>query len=381
MFPSHRNFKIVLLGLSLAHLLGFMIGQITNSLGIRGYLYSDGSPVGADFINLWSSARMVLAGRWGEIYVPDAFMAYQLDFIGSPIGHRVWAYPPTTLLFSWPFGLLGFYPALLAWSVLGLAVLWYGARRFGFDGLEIAIILTSPATVLCVYGGQSGSLFTGLMLIALAAGRVSGGGAGLAASLLTMKPQSGFLLPLLWLFQKRWRAIAVAAVGGLSLALASLMIFGSAAWLDYAGKTLPELSLLEKTGHGLFTLMIPSTFMAVRILTGDGDLAVIIHGIAAVLVGIVLIVRLRAVLDPMRRAAMVLIATVLMTPYMHNYDLALLLCAALLIARRPGNSKFGPLGLNGLVVMAWGLPQLVIGLNAVGLPISPLLILPLLFLA
>ena len=38
--------------------------------------------------------------------------------------------------------------------------------------------------------------------------------------------------------------------------------------------------------------------------------------------------------DADRRTAMVLVATVLMSPYLHNYDLALLLCGALLVARR-----------------------------------------------
>ena len=45
----------------------------------------------------------------------------------------------------------------------------------------------------------------------------------------------------------------------------------------------------------------------------------------AAAVAIVLVVRLWRVTDAVRQAAMVLIATVLMTPYMHNYDLALLL--------------------------------------------------------
>jgi hypothetical protein len=79
---------------------------------------------------------------------------------------------------------------------------------------------------------------------------------------------------------------------------------------------------------------------------------------------------------------MVLIATALMTPYMHNYDLALLLCGALLVARRwSSSSEKRPLQGELLVMIAWALPQLVVLLNTIGLPISPLLILPLLFMA
>jgi alpha-1,2-mannosyltransferase len=70
-----------------------------------------------------------------------------------------------------------------------------------------------------------------------------------------------------------------------------------------------------------------------------------------------------------------------MTPYIHNYDLALLLCGALLMARRWSFSEKRPLRGELLVMIAWALPQLVVLLNTIGLPISPLLILPLLFMA
>jgi hypothetical protein len=78
---------------------------------------------------------------------------------------------------------------------------------------------------------------------------------------------------------------------------------------------------------------------------------------------------------------MVLVATALMTPYMHNYDLALLLCGALLVSRRWSSSEKRPLWGELLVMIAWALPQLVVFVNTIGLPISPLLILPLLFMA
>ena len=66
---------------------------------------------------------------------------------------------------------------------------------------------------------------------------------------------------------------------------------------------------------------------------------------------------------------------------MHNYDLALLLCGALLVGRRWYSTETGPFRAPFLVIVAWALPHIVVGLNRVGAPISPLLILPLLFLA
>src|SRR5690606_7004490 len=94
-------------------------------------------------------------------------MAAEIAMTGRPIGLRLWAYPPHSLLMVWPAGLAGFYPALAGWTVLGLVVLWAGARRFGFSRLEAAILLLSPATLLNAYYGQTGSLACGLVLIAL----------------------------------------------------------------------------------------------------------------------------------------------------------------------------------------------------------------------
>jgi hypothetical protein len=62
---------------------------------------------------------------------------------------------------------------------------------------------------------------------------------------------------------------------------------------------------------------------------------------------------------------------------MHNYDLAILLAGALLVARlHPGN-----IAVYVFALLAWTLPETVVVLNWLGVPLSPLLILPLLVAA
>src|SRR5690606_26530348 len=146
-------------------------------------------------------------GRIGDIYRPDAFMDYQMGFIGAPIGHRIWAYPAHSLFLAVPFGLFSYFVALALWSVLGLAVLAWGCRRLGLDRWESAIVLLSPASILCLYNGQTGNLATGLLLLALAARPGRDVTAMGAAAILTMKPQMGLFLPFFWLAEKRWAAL------------------------------------------------------------------------------------------------------------------------------------------------------------------------------
>ncbi|MEO5805762.1 glycosyltransferase 87 family protein [Devosia sp.] len=188
MTGPHRTLRLSLLAVCVLFLGFFCKAKFAETLGISGMLYANGTPVGGDFINLWSVAQLVLSGHSGQIYDSAAFMAFERTLTGGDLGLRLWAYPPHSLLAAWPFGLLGFYPALAAWSLLSLVVLWFGARRFGFERLEAAIIVLSPASVLSLYYGQTGNLAAGLLLFALS---VRGPGAAIAASLLSFKPQTG----------------------------------------------------------------------------------------------------------------------------------------------------------------------------------------------
>lgn len=382
MQPARRSIHhIALLIICLGHIVLMLWQEALPTLGIKGLLYPSGDPVGGDFINLWSAGRLALEGQFGTIYNPDAFMAYQIGFIGAPIGHRLWAYPPHSLFLAMPFAWLDYYPALLVWSLAGLGVLFWGCKSLGLDRWETAIVMLSPASMLCLYNGQTGNLTTGLLLLALSAKpghRLTPTG---AAVLLTIKPQMGFMLPFYWLAERRWLAIAVTSLLAICLGAAAWWFAGGKAWIDYLGLTLPELSLLERQGTGRFMLMIPSWFMALRILTGDGDLAIKLHFLFAIPIVLFALWKLWRVDDMYRRVTLVLAATVLATPYMHNYDLGILVVAGLMLLRRFPASSSGEPWAARLSLVLLAMPQLVVVLNALGAPAAPLLILPVLFLA
>lgn len=374
---SRLDLKTLLLVLTLVYAVTFTIGTAVKIAAAAALLSANTAYVGADFINMWSVARLVLERNFAAIYDPGAFMAFQKSFLPVDIGLRLWAYPPHSLLFVWPLGFFSYYPALVLWSVIGLALLFYGARRFGFDAIETAIIMLSPASLTCLHLGQTGNAATGLLLLALSARSPGDKTPVVAAALLTIKPQAGFLLPVLWVVQRRWMAIVWTGVLAAAIGLLSIGVFGWDAWRGYLFQTLPVLDELERNGTGPFMLMIPSAFMAFRIVLGDGSLAAALHLIFAAGVVAYLIWRLVKVRDATARNALLLIGTVLITPYMHNYDLSLLLCGALLVARLHPDK----LGVSVLVAIAWALPYLVLWLNALNVPLSPLLILPLLVLA
>lgn len=374
--PLLRYFKHFLLALTLLHLVSWSVTTYTHIAGGDGLLMANGTPVAGDFINMHAAGQLVLSGDVATIYDPQKFMAYERTIIPQEIGLRLWAYPPHSLLAVWPFGLTGFHAGLAVWSLLGLVVLGIGARRLGFDAMETAIIVLSPAALQCVYFGQTGNFFTGLLLIALASRKSFDGVGAVATAVLTMKPQTGFLLALLWLIEGRWRMIAITTVLTLALAGLALVLFGMDPWRDYVGLSLPLLSELEKYGSGAFMLMMPSVFMSLRLLGLGGDPALYIHLGFAVVVLVVLALALRQAKEPLDKAALLLLGTTLATPYLHSYDLAMLLCGALLVARRADAlGSLGAIALLFFVVGGWALPNLIFAINALGAPVSPLIVL------
>lgn len=342
----------------------------------EGLLLADGtSPVGGDYINLFAAGALAAAGRAAEIYDPASFMAFEQTLIPANIGLRLWAYPPTSLLLAVPFGLLPYLTGLAVWSLLGLGVLAVGGRRVGLSWLDAGLLVLSPAAMTCVYFGQTGNMAIGLLLIALGARRPADRGSALAAALLTVKPQLGILLPVLWAIQRRFVLIAVTA-GLLTLfAGMSLVAFGPQLWLDYAGRTLPALNELERNGSGAFTAMIPSVFMALRILAGDPQLAQWVHLAVAVVVVALAVWRLTRTGDKLQQSAILLAAAALVTPYIHIYDLAGVVAAGLLwLNGTAGGAMPTRIAAGAAVVAAWALPMVTLAGNEAGVPVGPLVL-------
>jgi alpha-1,2-mannosyltransferase len=374
-----NSFRIFLAVLTLLYA-GLMVRDTVAELRLAdGLLLADGtSPVGGDFINMFATGSLVTGGRVEEIYEPRRFMDFERTIIPADIGLRLWAYPPTSLVLAAPFGVMPYHLGLTAWSLLGLGVLAAGARRLGLSWLDTGLLVLSPAALSCVYVGQTGNVAAGLLLIALAAKRRADVGSALAATLLTVKPQLGVLLPVLWAIQRRFVLIVatvllLAVFVGLSVAL-----FGPQVWLDYALKTLPVLSELERNGSGAFTAMIPSAFMALRIVTGDVQLAQ--WGHLAVAVAAVAWASLRLVRtgDRQRQNAILLAAAALVTPYIHIYDLVIVAAAGLVHLRSAEESSAEGAVACAALLAVWALPMLTLWGNTSGVPVGPLVLIALL---
>src|SRR3546814_8875399 len=86
-----------------------------------------------------------------------------------------------------------------------------------------------------------------------------------SADLLTVKPQLGILLPFALLASRQWTAIVVASVTAALLVGASALLFGWESWQAYAELVVPHQAVIMNERHGVFLVMMPSAYMALRL--------------------------------------------------------------------------------------------------------------------
>ena len=280
-----------------------------------------GKPLGTDFLAFWSAARLALAGTPAAAY--DLARLYAVERGSMPVdpGVSSFLYPPPFLLVCLPLGLLPYFWALPLWlATTGTAYAlvvrrWLGARR-GW----LTTLLAFPAVMTDIGHGQNGFLTAALL----------GGGlwlldrrpwvAGLLLGCLVVKPQLAFAVPVLVLASGRWRtALAGAAAAGM-LALVSLAVLGPGVWRGFLAGSAVARAILEQ---GLVEPgKMVSVFAAVQVRHGGIALGYMSQAIVALAAaaGLVLVCR-RGGGVPGGQAALCAAATVLMSPFLLDYDL------------------------------------------------------------
>ena len=246
-------------------------------------------------------------------------------------GHYGFPYPPTALLLVRPFGLLPFWPSLVAWGLAGAVAISLAARRMMGPG-AVALGFVTAAGVGVLAGGQI-SLFIGALVIAgVSAASPRWRGALLAAGAV-IKPQSLLAAPFALIAERNWRAIGWAVATGYGLLLLSVMVLGPDTWIRWGTEIHKFPGYLtsrgiDRTDVGVYglarTLGLPAWAFLAGIPLGITTSWLVFRKEAA----------------PVDRYAAFAASTVLMSPYTLSYDLAGLTfaCVAVLL-----DSKRSPL--------------------------------------
>jgi alpha-1,2-mannosyltransferase len=325
-------------------LLSFYVIAIVGWIALSGGLIDpNGKPLGTDFSSFYAASSLTLEGRAGDVYDMAAHYAREKQIFGAATPYYAWLYPPLFLLVVTPLALLPYPLALLAWQgatfALYLAVIGVILRRLRRDDATIARLwlpaaAAFPAAFINLGHGQNGFLTAALLGAALISLPRRPLIAGVLFGLLAYKPQFGLLIPVALVAAGQWRTILAAGVTVTALAIASAVAFGTDIWWLFAASTEASRKLLLEEGNVGFE-KLQSVFAAVRILGGGTSLAYILQG-AASLIAILGVARAwRTSCDHNLRNALLIIATLLGSPHVLDYDLAILAPAfAFIVASR-----------------------------------------------
>ena len=336
------------------------------------------NPIGVDFVQYYAASGLALAGDAVGVYDHDTLFAAEDAVIEGDPGRWPWSYPPTFLLVILPFAKLPYLWALGVWLAAGLAALLYVGWRLAPHPLTPLLVLAYPAVGNSLFAGQNGCLSAALLGGGLLALERRPWLAGLLFGLLSYKPQLGLLLPLALIAGGYGRAFAGAALTTLAFAALSLAVFGPGPWQAFIANLGFMREVFEK-GYAALENM-PTWFAFVRLLGGPHGLAYLLQ-VAGLLAAAGFVVWLwRRPLRFELKAAGLLFAIPLTTPYAQFYDLAALalgllwLCA---VARdcgwRPGEQA--ALSLLWVAPVALWLIAFWLGLQLWPLLLSLLLVL------
>lgn len=282
-----------------------------------------------DFANYWLASRLVLDNQvMGLFNGHDIYFAHMQQAFGPDYPWHSWSYPPHFLLLIWPFGYLPYTISMVAFLLLTLLIYLHAASLAFRRYPEFPAILLLPFIVSNLLAGQNGFLTAALLLYGLSLRFTRPLLAGIAIGLLTVKPQLGILLPLLLLFERKWTVIASATLTTLSIVSLSAWVFGVDSWMGYIGNTLPYQRLVMTDGTGDFLSMMPSPFGALRQMGFEGPVTMALHAIMALLAFAAFLKVHFFTNNPDYRAANLLFATFLISPYSLSYDLGALVVLA-----------------------------------------------------
>ena len=327
--------------------------------GARGTRDAFGNVLGSDFAGVWVAGRAVLAGHPAAPYDNALHVAAQVAAFGPTDGFLTWPYPPYFLA-----------PAALAATVPYLAALalWQGATLVPYLAVTLAAAkpspvaarplavaaLAFPAVTINLLHGHNGFLTVAL----LAGGTLLVGRrpvlAGVLFGLLAYKPQFALMVPLALLAGGHWRTLFAAAATVAGATAATVLAFGTAPWRAFAG-SLGFTRRVVLEGGGLEAYKLQSVFAAVRLVGGAVDLAYAAQGLGAGLAALAVWRLWRGGSDARLRLAGLILASLLATPYVLDYDLVVLgpaLAALMSFAVAKGAPPYG----LSLLAAAWAMP-------------------------
>ncbi|MCA1653366.1 MAG: DUF2029 domain-containing protein [Sphingomonadales bacterium] len=204
------------------------------------------------------------------------------------------------------------------------------------DRVAVLICLASPLTPLVLGHGQNAFLTAALLGGGLVLLERQPGFAGGLLGALAYKPQLGLMIAPLLIFTQSWRAVAAGALVATILCALSYALWGAAAWQAFFASLHLGRSFMEVGAVGFYKSA--SLFAMARQWGAPVALGYVIQALGAV-AGLAMIWRLRFA-EADIRAAGACAALAMSTPYLLDYDVAIVGVGAAFLYAAAARSRF-----------------------------------------
>jgi alpha-1,2-mannosyltransferase len=333
-----------------------------------------GRPLGTDFSNVYAAGTLVLDGQPQAPFDPALQYAREQAMFGAATPFYGWHYPPFFLFVAAALALMPYKLALLVWQGATLALYLAALRAIVVrcvirseadppagplststattrpDPLWLALALAFPAVFINLGHGHNGFLTAALIGAALVTLDRRPLLAGVLLGLIVYKPQFGILFPLVLAATGRWRSFAAAAATVAALALITTLVFGASVWDAFLASTHFTRTIVLEAGETGWQ-KIQSVFSLVRMWGGPVALAYAVQSAVTVILAAALVWLWRAQVDFSLKAAALIIAAILATPYSLDYDMTALAPAIAFLAVNGLRHGFAPFEKSALAIL------------------------------
>ena len=288
---------------------------------------------GIDFSCFWAAGSLALkdhaatAYDWGQLrpmldqMQPADHAPYSYDQMPVPF-----FYPPVFFLVLAPLALLPFTAAFWIWSAAKLTCWLCVVCSIRPRSGALLLALAAPPVVYDFLAGQSSLLAAALLggaLVLLDRRPIM---SGLLIALLIFKPQYGVLLPLVLIATARWSVVITASLMSAALLLLSGIIFGWDTFTGFREAATFATTQFHLTG-ALPWYKLQSIYGLVRLAGFGYGLAMLLQIVIASACAVWVLIMWRRNVGFAVKAACLLAATPLISPYFAIYDMQILVVA------------------------------------------------------
>jgi arabinofuranan 3-O-arabinosyltransferase len=303
----------------------YAIGLAWGLLMHKGYVVSRGKCI--DFTSFWVSGSFAVSSDPTRMYDASAWPAAWKSLTGLTGGCFLFqnhlfgfGYPPTLFFFTYPLGLMPYSIAFPAW--IASTLILYVTTVYLIIPRPVAVIAALTPYTSVVYNvliGQSGFLTAGLVGLSLVSIERRPWLSGIFLGLLAFKPQLGILFPIALLASRNWRALVSATAVSLLLAVGAAIAFGHQGWPLFIHSLVGQHSSMGEEPRTLVSLL--GFLLTIGV---DPRISWVAHLAVAVVIAAAVCVVWARPLPYALKAAVLCIGSVMVTPYVHTYDLCIL---------------------------------------------------------